>query len=79
MWTMCGACGCLPGLTGSYTRAERTLVEAIRTAPSEQLYRRLSATYVAQDKLLDAQQMLDSITDPAIRASLEAARPQPQH
>lgn len=66
-------------LTGSYTRAERTLVEAIRTAPSEQLYRRLSATYVAQDKLLDAQQMLDSITDPAIRASLEAARPQPQH
>lgn len=60
---------------GSYTRAERTLVEAIRTAPSEQLYRRLSATYVAQDKLLDAQQMLDSITDPAIRASLEAARP----
>ena len=41
----------------------------------EQLYRRLSATYVAQDKLLDAQQMLDSITDPAIRASLEAARP----
>ena len=57
---------------GSYTRAERTLVEAIRTAPSEQLYRRLS---VAQDKLLDAQQMLDSITDPAIRASLEAARP----
>lgn len=62
---------------GSYTRAERTLVEAIRTAPSEQLYRRLSATYVAQDKLLDAQQMLDSITDPAIRASLEAAAGSP--
>lgn len=54
-------------------------MEAIRTAPSEQLYRRLSATYVAQDKLLDAQQMLDSITDPAIRASLEAARPAAQH
>ena len=59
---------------GSYTRAERTLVEAIRTAPSEQLYRRLSATYVAQDKLLDAQQMLDSITDPAGSPSTDAGR-----
>lgn len=64
---------------GSYTRAERTLVEAIRTAPSEQLYRRLSATYVAQDKLLDAQQMLDSITDRPFAPRWRRPARQPQH
>lgn len=60
---------------GSYTRAERALVTALRIAPSAELYRKLSATYVAQDKLLDAQQMLDIISDAAIRAELDAIRP----
>lgn len=60
---------------GSFTQAERTLVNAIRSEPAEALYCKLSATYVAQDKLLDAQQMLDSVTDSTIRASLEARRP----
>lgn len=60
---------------GSYTKAERSLVTALRIAPSAELYRKLSATYVAQDKLLDAQQMLDNINDTAIRAELEANRP----
>lgn len=61
---------------GSYTRAERSLVSALRIAPSAELYRKLSATYVAQDKLLDAQQMLDNINDSAIRAELDAIRPE---
>lgn len=61
--------------SGSYTRAERTLVSALRVAPSAELYRKLSATYVAQDKLLDAQQMLDNINNEAILAELEAERP----
>ena len=60
---------------GSYTRAERALVSALRVAPSAELYRKLSATYVAQDKLLDAQQMLDNLNDAAIRAELDAQRP----
>lgn len=60
---------------GSYTKAERSLVNAIRTAPSVELYCKLSSVYIAQDKLLDSQKMLDSITDPAIRAEIDAMRP----
>ena len=60
---------------GSYTKAERSLVSAIRNAPSAALYSKLSAVYIAQDKLLDAQKMLDSITDAAIRAEMDAMRP----
>ena len=60
---------------GSYTMAERTLVSALRIAPSTELYLKLSATYVAQDKLLDAQQMLDNINNAAIRAEIDAMRP----
>ena len=60
---------------GSYTKAERSLVNAIRIAPSVKLYCKLSSVYVAQDKLLDSQKMLDSITDPAIRAEIDAMRP----
>lgn len=60
---------------GSYTQAERSLVEFIRKAPSAALYTKLSSVYVAQDKLLDAQKMLDSITDAAVRAEIDAVRP----
>lgn len=60
---------------GSYTQAERSLVKAIRTAPSVELYCKLSSVYIAQDKLLDSQKMLDSITDPAIRAEIDTMRP----
>lgn len=61
---------------GSYTRAERALVSALRVAPDAELYRKLSATYVAQDKLLDAQQMLDNLSGTAIGAELNAMRPE---
>lgn len=60
---------------GSYTKAERSLVSAIKDKPSSALYTKLSSVYVAQDKLFDAQKMLDSITDPTLRGQLDALRP----
>ncbi|MBQ7872159.1 MAG: chitobiase/beta-hexosaminidase C-terminal domain-containing protein [Oscillospiraceae bacterium] len=60
---------------GSYTRAERALVNAIRTAPKLELYLALSELYVAQDKLMDAEKLLSSVTDSAIRAQIDAMRP----
>lgn len=63
-------------LSGNYTKAEYTLSNAIADEPSVALYTALSKTYVEQDKLLDAINMLDHISDPTIREALEAARPQ---
>ena len=60
----------------NYTQAERTLVTALEKKPDATLCCKLSAVYVAQGKFLDAQQMLDSVTDPETRAALEALRPQ---
>ncbi len=60
---------------GNYTKAERTLVKAIRRAPSADLYTELSKTYIAQDKLYDAQVMLDNISDPTVRSQIDALRP----
>lgn len=60
---------------GNFTKAERTLVKAIRVAPSTKLYCELSSLYVLQDKILDAQLMLDTITDPAVRSEINQMRP----
>lgn len=60
---------------GNYTQAEATLSGAIASNPSPELYIALSRTYVEQNKLLDAVKMLDSITDPDLKAKLEALRP----
>ena len=60
---------------GNYTKAEYTLSNAIADGGTAKLYMELCKTYVAQDKLLDAVNMLDSIADPAIKAELEAMRP----
>lgn len=60
---------------GSYTKAERSLVSAIKDRPSVALYTKLSSVYVAQDKLFDAQKMLDSITDSKLRGELDGLRP----
>lgn len=64
---------CIQG--GSYTKAERSLVTYIRKAPSTELYAKLSSLYVAQDKLMDAQNLLDNISDPTFRSELDAMRP----
>lgn len=60
---------------GNYTKAEFTLSKAIEDGGSVELYIALCQTYVEQDKLRDAVIMLDSVTDPAIKAQLDQLRP----
>lgn len=60
---------------GNYTKAEYTLSNAIADGGSAQLYIALCRTYVEQSKLLDAVNMLNNISDPEIKAQLEAIRP----
>ncbi len=59
----------------NYTKAERALVTAIRSKPTVALYCKLSELYVEQDKILDSQLMLDTITDETIRNEVESLRP----
>lgn len=64
-------------VSGNYTKAEYTLVHAISDHPDAIApYLALSKIYVAQDKLLDAQQMLDHVENAAVRAELEKMRPE---
>ena len=60
---------------GNYTKAEYTLTNAINSAPTAELYTALCKTYVEQDKLLDAVNMLNNISSPSIKAELDAQRP----
>lgn len=60
---------------GNFTKAELTLTQAINTGATVDLYAALCETYVKQDKLLDAVNMLDNIKDPTIKAQLDALRP----
>ncbi|HIT33307.1 MAG TPA: leucine-rich repeat domain-containing protein [Candidatus Faecousia intestinigallinarum] len=62
--------------SGNYTKAEYTLSNAIADGGTAKLYIALCQTYVEQDKLLDAVRMLENITDPAIKAELDAMRPE---
>ena len=61
---------------GNYTKAEYTLTKSINDEPTAELYTALSRAYVEQDKLLDAVNLLDNVRDPAIKAELDALRPQ---
>lgn len=60
---------------GNYTKAEYTLSNAIADGGTAELYVALCKTYVEQDKLLDAVNMLDNIVDPNIKAEIDAMRP----
>lgn len=60
---------------GNYTKAEYTLNSAIKNAPTAELYAALCRTYVEQDKLLDAVNLLDKLDHPQIKAQLDAQRP----
>ena len=60
---------------GNYTKAEYTLSRAIADGGSLELYIALCKTYVEQDKLLDAVQMLNKVSNPDIKAQLDAIRP----
>ncbi len=59
----------------NYTKAEVALSNAIAEGGTAELYIALCQTYVEQDKLLDAANMLENITDPVIKAQLDALRP----
>lgn len=60
---------------GNYTKAEYTLTNAIADGGTAKLYMALCRTYIEQDKLLDAINMLDNIGDSAIKRELDALRP----
>ena len=62
--------------SGNYSKAEYTLVNAITQIPdSVQLYAALSKTYIEQDKLLDAEQMLNRISNDSVKAQIDELRP----
>lgn len=60
---------------GNFSKAELTLTKAIRSAPTTSLYTALSKVFVVQDKLLDAVRLLNNISDPTIKAEIDAMRP----
>lgn len=60
---------------GNFTKAEYTLTHAINSGATVELYAALCDTYIQQDKLLDAVNMLDSIADPDMKAQVDAQRP----
>lgn len=60
---------------GNYTQAENTLSNAISDGGTPELYIELCKTYVEQDKLMDAVNMLNTIPDPAIKKKLDSKRP----
>lgn len=61
--------------SNNYTKAEYTLSNAIADGGGIDLYIALCKTYVQQNKLLDAVNMLNGITNPEIKAQLDALRP----
>lgn len=60
---------------GNYTKAEYTLSGAISDGGTVELYKALCQTYVEQDKILDAINMLANIKDPIIKSKIDAMRP----
>lgn len=62
--------------SGNYTQAEVALNRAIKDGGGVNVYIALCKTYVAQDKLLDAVDLLDNISDPLIKNELDRLRPQ---
>ena len=62
--------------SGNYTKTEYVLVHGIYDNPDDlRLYEALSKIYVEQDKLMDAQQMLDGVSNAQAKAALAAKRP----
>ena len=61
--------------SGNYTKAEYTLSKAIADGGGAELYIALCKTYVEQDKLLDAVNMLNNVANPEVKNRLEALRP----
>ena len=65
---------------GNYTKAEYTLTNALNDGPAAELYTALCKTYVEQNKLLDAVNMLTNISNTAISEQLvRPAAPAPNY
>lgn len=62
-------------LDGNFTKAELTLTRAIASKPTADGYMALCQTYVEQDKLMDAENMLEHISDSLVRDQINAMRP----
>lgn len=60
----------------NYTKAEAALYRAIEDGADARVYIALSKTYVAQDKLYDAVELLNGITDLEVKKALEPLRPE---
>ena len=60
---------------GNYTQAEATLSKAIEDGGGIKLYIALCNTYAEQDKLIDCVALLNSVTNPEIKAQLDQMRP----
>ncbi len=61
--------------SGNYTKAEYTLSKAIADGGGADVYIALCKTYVEQDKLMDAVNMLNNVTNKDVKAQLDAIRP----
>lgn len=61
--------------SGNYTKAEYTLSKAIADGGGIDLYIALSRTFVEQDKLMDAVNMLNNVKNKDVKAKLEEIRP----
>ena len=61
--------------SGNYTKAEYTLSKAISDGGGIDLYIALCKTYVEQDKLMDAVNMLNNVTNKEIKEKLDMLRP----
>lgn len=62
---------------GNYTKAEVALNRAIRNGGGKDVYIKLCNVFLAQDKLLDAVELLDKIPDPQLRQQMDSLRPAP--
>lgn len=61
--------------SGNYTKAEATLSQAISDGGGKDVYIALCKTYVEQDKLMDAVNMLNNITNQDVKGQLDKLRP----
>lgn len=60
---------------GDFTKAEVTLNKAILDGAGADVYVTLCKVYVKQDKILDALNLLNNISDPNLKAQLDKMRP----
>ena len=61
---------------GNYTKAEVALNRAIKDGAGAPVYICLSKIFIEQDKILDAMELLDRISDPALKQELDGLRPE---